>query len=194
MPGQHPPRPIRSAFVRHVPLLPSFSQVQTGRRHRPHRRRPVAFRTPQGVARPPPVHADELKIDRPDLYWLRAYVAEYARRTPLPDEDLQRLLVAVTEVVTNAERHGAPPIVLRMWTDGARFDPAFVCEVADGGRWPPDAGFGLVPPRRSEAGTCGRFGLWAVRLLCSLVQIRTGPAGTVVRLRLALPPGFGDGG
>ncbi|GGU98631.1 anti-sigma regulatory factor [Actinomadura cremea] len=143
---------------------------------------------------PPPVHADELKIDRPDLYWLRAYVAEYARRTPLPDEDLQRLLVAVTEVVTNAERHGAPPIVLRMWTDGARGDPAFVCEVADGGRWPPGAGFGLVPPRRSEAGTCGRFGLWAVRLLCSLVQIRTGPAGTVVRLRLALPPGFGDGG
>ncbi|RSN57699.1 sensor histidine kinase [Actinomadura sp. WAC 06369] len=157
---------------------------------------------------PPPAHADELKIDRPDLYWLRAYVAEYARRTPLPDEDLQRLLVAVTEVVTNAERHGAPPLMLRMWTDAAedaRGDPAFVCEVSDGGRWSAGAGFGLVPPRRSEAGACGRFGLWAVRLLCSLVQIRTGPAGTVVRLRLTLPgplsdpvpgfrPGPGDGG
>ncbi|OLT13243.1 hypothetical protein BJF79_21020 [Actinomadura sp. CNU-125] len=142
---------------------------------------------------PPPVHADELKIDRPDLYWLRAYVAEYARRTPLPGEDLQRLLVAVTELVTNAERHGAPPIMLRMWTDGTGGDPAFVCEVSDAGRWPPDAGFGLVPPRRSEAGTSGRFGLWAVRLLCSLVQIRTGAAGTVVRLRLDLP-GIGDGG
>ncbi|QFG24329.1 sensor histidine kinase [Actinomadura sp. WMMB 499] len=142
---------------------------------------------------PPPAHADELKIDRPDLYWLRAYVAEYARRTPLPDEDMQRLLVAVTEIITNAERHGAPPIVLRMWTDVAHGAPAFVCEVADSGRWPPDAGHGLVPPRRDEAGTCGRFGLWAVRLLCTLVQIRTGPAGTVVRLRLALP-GSGDGG
>ncbi|WUI01046.1 sensor histidine kinase [Spirillospora sp. NBC_00431] len=141
----------------------------------------------------PPPEADVFKIDQPDLFWLRAYVSEYARRTPLPEEGLQRLLVAVTEVVTNALRHGEPPIVLRMWTDARDGDPAFVCEVSDGGRWPPGTGYGLIPPSSGTAGaghddrSGGRFGLWAVRLLCSIVQIRTGDTGSVVRMRLALP-------
>lgn len=130
----------------------------------------------------PPPEADELPIDNPDLYWLRAYVSEFARRTPLPEEDLQRLLVAVTEVMTNALRHGAPPYLLRMWVDSA--ERAFVCEVRDQGAWERGAGHGLVPPR--PAGP-GRFGLWAVRLLCSIVQIRTGDGGTVVRMMLRLP-------
>ncbi|RFS81868.1 sensor histidine kinase [Actinomadura spongiicola] len=136
----------------------------------------------------PPPDADTFKIDLPDLYWLRAYVGEYARRTPLPEEDLQRLLVAVTEIVTNALRHGEPPIVLRMWTDASGGVPAFVCEVGDAGRWPPGTGYGLVPPRPGDAASVGRFGLWAVRLLCSTVQIRLGDGGSVVRLRFALPP------
>lgn len=135
----------------------------------------------------PPAGADTLKIDRPDLYWLRAYVTEYARQTPLPEEDMQRLLVAVTEVVTNALRHGEPPIVLRMWTDAPDGAAALVCEVADHGRWAPGTGYGLIPPRPAGAASGGRFGLWAVRLLCSIVQIRTGDDGSVVRLRLALP-------
>ncbi|TDD65994.1 sensor histidine kinase [Actinomadura rubrisoli] len=134
----------------------------------------------------PPDDADVLKIERPDLYWLRAYVGDYARGTPLPEEDLQRLLVAVTEIVTNALRHGEPPIVLRMWTESSG-DRSLVCEVCDEGRWEPDSDYGLVPPRPTGTSTGGRFGLWAVRLLCSLVQIRTGEDGTTVRLRLRLP-------
>ncbi|WP_131740392.1 sensor histidine kinase [Actinomadura roseirufa] len=134
----------------------------------------------------PPAGTDRLRIDRPDLYWLRAYVSDYARRTPLPEEDLQRLLVAVTEIVTNSLRHGAPPIALRMWTETSG-EPALVCEVTDEGRWPSGSAFGLVPPRPGATGPGGRFGLWAVRLLCSIVQIRTGDRGTTVRLRLGLP-------
>lgn len=136
---------------------------------------------------PPPADADTLKIDKADLYWLRAYVTEYARQTPLAEEDLQRLLVAVTEAVTNAMRHGEPPIVLRMWTETSGGDPAFVCEVADEGRWAPGTGYGLIPPRPTGTASGSRFGLWAVRLLCSTVQIRTGDGGSVVRLRIALP-------
>ncbi|GAA2434725.1 sensor histidine kinase [Actinomadura vinacea] len=130
----------------------------------------------------PPPGAETLPLDLPDLYWLRQYVADFARRTPLPHDDLQRLLVAVTEIVTNATRHGRPPIVLTMWADPE--DRSLVCQVADGGRWPPGADLGLIPPR---PGGPGRFGLWAVRLLCSGVQIRTGDRGTTVRLRLRLP-------
>jgi anti-sigma regulatory factor (Ser/Thr protein kinase) len=137
---------------------------------------------------PPPPGADALELDdRPDLFWLRAWVTDCARQTPLPEEGRQRLLVAVTEVVTNALRHGAPPIVLRMWTDAETAGPALACEVTDAGRWPPGTGYGLLPPHPSGASSGGRFGLWAVRLLCSTVQIRTGEKGTAVRLRLALP-------
>ncbi|MCQ0005533.1 sensor histidine kinase [Actinomadura madurae] len=136
---------------------------------------------------PPPAGADTLDIDRPDLYWLRAYVADCARQTPLPEEDRQRLLVAVTEIVTNALRHGAPPVVLRLWTDESDGTAALVCEVTDKGRWAPGTGYGLVPPAPGSTASGGRFGLWAVRLLCSVVQIRTGEDGTAVRLRLTLP-------
>lgn len=129
---------------------------------------------------PVPDHAEELPIERPDLFWLRAWVSDYAKRTPLPDEELQRLLVAVTEVVTNAIRHGAPPIVLRMWMEPAEL----VCEVVDHGEWETDTGFGLLPPPPDGP---ARFGLWAVRLLCAIVQIRTGGGRTAVRLRLRLP-------
>ena len=136
---------------------------------------------------PPPDGAESLVIERPDLYWLRAWVADCARRTPLPGGDRQRLLVAVTEVVTNAFRHGKPPVAVRLWADASPGAAALVCEVTDEGRWEPEGGFGLVPPRPDGGTPGGRFGLWAVRLLCSLVQIRTGEDGTAVRLRLALP-------
>ncbi|NDU71217.1 sensor histidine kinase [Actinomadura sp. DSM 109109] len=136
---------------------------------------------------PPPGDAETLEIEHPDLYWLRAWVSDCARPTPLPDADRQRLLVAVTEVVTNAFRHGEPPVVLRVWTDASPGNAALVCEVADRGRWEPGGGFGLVPPKPDGGPPGDRFGLWAVRLLCSFVQIRTGRDGTAVRLRLSLP-------
>ncbi|XRQ05037.1 anti-sigma factor RsbA family regulatory protein [Actinomadura welshii] len=142
---------------------------------------------------PPPADADTLKLEKADLYWLRAYVTEYARHTALREEDLQRLLVAVTEVVTNAMRHGEPPIVLRMWTEADAAGAALACEVTDEGRWAPGTGYGLIPPRPAGTAQGSRFGLWAVRLLCSTVQIRTGDAGTAVRLRLALPGDPPDG-
>ncbi|WP_067483228.1 sensor histidine kinase [Actinomadura hibisca] len=127
---------------------------------------------------PPPPGAEEMEVRQPDLYWLRLWVSDFAQLTPLPEEDVQRLLVAVTEVVTNAMRHGEPPVVLRMWVEPGEL----VCEVGDAGSWRGGPDVGLVPP---HAGV-GRFGLWAVRLLCSLVQIRTGE-GTTVRMRLRLP-------
>jgi hypothetical protein len=157
-----------------------------------------------GVPLPdPPSGAETIPLERPDLYWLRRYVTDVAHRARLPDEHLQRLLVAVTEVVSNAVRHGAPPIVLTMWTDPD--DRSLVCQVADHGRWKPGADAGLLPPRGigprpsgeapgigepasgGSSDAPGRFGLWAVRLLCSVVQIRKDAQGTTVRLRLRLP-------
>jgi hypothetical protein len=139
---------------------------------------------------PPPRFAETLRVDSADLYWLRAFVAEYGRDAAVVDSAMSHLLMSVTEVVTNAKRHGAPPIMLRLWTEpgGGMRDPRrepaagmLVCEISDGGHWLPVPGLGLVPPGPSAP---GRFGLWAVRLLCSKVQVRTGRAGTTVRLHL----------
>jgi anti-sigma regulatory factor (Ser/Thr protein kinase) len=126
---------------------------------------------------PAPESAESLRVDMADLFWLRAFVAEYGRGAGLCDTQIQGLLMSVTEVATNALRHGTPPVVLRLWTEPGDL----ICEVNDGGQWSPQPGVGSVPP---ETGAPGRFGLWAVRLLCSIVQVRTGSAGTTIRMRL----------
>src|SRR5436305_10286303 len=86
--------------------------------------------------------------------------------------ELQCLLMSITEVATNALRHGEPPIVLRLWID--QEPAALVCEISNAGHWRPAPGFGLVPPVSTAP---SRFGMWAVRLLCSIVQVRTGRSG-----------------
>jgi hypothetical protein len=129
---------------------------------------------------PVPAEAAALRIDAADPYWLRQFVREYGKAIALEGWELQCLLMSVTEVAMNALRHGQPPVELRLWID--RPD-AVVCEISNAGHWRPAPGAGLVPP----AGTApSRFGLWAVRLLCTIVQVRTGRGGTTVRLRLAV--------
>ncbi len=129
---------------------------------------------------PAPARAVELGVHSPDLRDLRALVTAFARRHGLSGHPLHQLLVAVTEVATNALGHGAPPVLLRVWGEA----DALLCEVSDRGHWRPvEPGPGWLPPRASES---PRLGLWAVRMLCGLVQVRTGPEGTRVRIRTPL--------
>lgn len=131
---------------------------------------------------PPPESAEAWRIDAADLYWLRAFIREYAQAVSLEAWELQCLLMSVTEVASNALRYGEPPVVLRLWTESAsERRPEIVCEISNGGHWRPPPGHGLVPP--ATTAPC-RFGIWAVRLLCSIVQVRTGKSGTTVRMRL----------
>ncbi|ROO89804.1 histidine kinase-like protein [Actinocorallia herbida] len=112
-----------------------------------------------------------------DLRDLRALVSVHARRHGLGGALLHQLLVAVTEVATNALDHGEPPVTLRMWPEAG----GLVCEVSDEGTWAPDGPehTGHVPPRPHER---AKLGLWAVRMLSGAVQVRTGPHGTRVRI------------
>jgi anti-sigma regulatory factor (Ser/Thr protein kinase) len=128
----------------------------------------------------PPVF-DALPIESADLRDVRAFVAARAARHGLPDDALSGLLVAVTELATNAVRHGTPPMAVRLWAEGGDL----ICEVADCGLWRPRpaATLGFVPP---ASATSGDFGLWGVRMLADIVQIRAGWDGTVVRLRMRL--------
>lgn len=130
---------------------------------------------------PAPPHALELPVHSPDLRDLRALVTVCARRHGLGGHRLHQLLVAVTEVAGNALGHGAPPVVLRVWGE----PEALLCEVSDRGHWQPEErpGPGWLPPRTTES---PRLGLWAVRMLCGQVQVRTGKEGTRVRIHTPL--------
>ncbi|MCD0451397.1 sensor histidine kinase [Actinocorallia sp. API 0066] len=130
---------------------------------------------------PAPADSALVPVHSPDLRDLRALVAVHARRHGLGGPLLHQLLVAVTEVATNALHHGTPPVTLRLWPEPDRL----VCEVADEGDWSPPgpAETGNVPPRAHEI----RLGLWAVRMLSGPVQVRTGPHGTRVRIHTPVP-------
>ncbi|MFC5179805.1 sensor histidine kinase [Actinomadura harenae] len=126
---------------------------------------------------PTPQDSEYLPLTSHDLHELRQWVGDRADRHGLPGQDAQNLVTAVNEVAANALRHGIPPVGVRLWTDG----PDLFCEVGDHGYWSdfsPLAGF--VPPKTAlESG----FGLWTVRLLVDLVEVRAGWDGTFVRMR-----------
>jgi anti-sigma regulatory factor (Ser/Thr protein kinase) len=80
--------------------------------------------------------------------------------------ELDDLLLAVSELVTNAHCHGGPPVALRMWIG----DERIVAEVTDGGTGIDDPFFELRPPQLRDGGA----GLWIVgQLSDALVSTRT---------------------
>ena len=132
----------------------------------------------RAVRSAPPREAAYFPIESDDLHAMRAFVAGRAAAHGLGGQSARNLVTAVNEVAANALRHGSPPVGLRVWADG----PDLVCEVGDNGVWRPDPLTGFVPPGSAlERG----FGLWSVRLLVDLVEVRAGWDGTFVRLRAA---------
>jgi anti-sigma regulatory factor (Ser/Thr protein kinase) len=94
------------------------------------------------------------------------------------------LVLALDEVIANAQEHGRPPILVEAWADGR-----LVIEVSDAG-----TGFDRArvwsthPP--PALGRRGR-GLWIIRQLTDLVAIRSGAEGTTVRIELSPDPHIG---
>jgi hypothetical protein len=66
--------------------------------------------------------------------------------------------------------------VLRVWQEG----DMVVCEVSDRGRLDQP----LAGRSRPELDGGAGWGLWLANQLCDLVQLRTLPDGTIVRLHL----------
>lgn len=124
---------------------------------------------------PSPHSAASMEIRPAALHAVRVFVAEQAKHCGVVGDALYNLLVAVTEVATNAIRHGRAPVSLRAWSDNG-----VVCEITDGGHWQPEEFLSWVPP---ESALKSGFGIWGVGMLCDTVQVRTGPKGTAVRLR-----------
>jgi anti-sigma regulatory factor (Ser/Thr protein kinase) len=119
-----------------------------------------------------------LHFDRKKLARARELIADEADKANLSSGRSTDLVIAVNELVTNSIRHGGGGGKLRVW----REDNALVVEVRDSGRIEEPLA-GRIRPAPLAAG--GR-GLWMVNQLCDLVQIRSGPEGTDVRLRMSL--------
>jgi anti-sigma regulatory factor (Ser/Thr protein kinase) len=144
-----------------------------------------AFRGLDAVARPfaapmpePPAEAECSCFDTERLPFLREVVAAHATLADLSPRRARDLAFAVNEVTTNSVRHAGGSGVLRIWTD----DRAVLCEVRDVGRL--DAPLaGRLPPTGDDGG----WGLWLANQLCDLVQLRSYPAGSAVRLHMQRP-------
>ncbi|GAB7038864.1 MULTISPECIES: sensor histidine kinase [Catenuloplanes] len=128
-----------------------------------------------------PLPAPHLELHGPSPSEARHAVlaADHGRLTP---DALDDLAVAVSETVTNAHRHGTPPITVRLWTLADRF----TVSVTDAGRGPTDPFAGLLP---AGDGARGGLGLWVTHQCCDAVTERHGPDGYTVTMTMnAAPP------
>jgi len=110
-----------------------------------------------------------------DLRPVRRVVADHADHAGLSHERALDLVLAVSEVAANTLRHASGDGELQVWCAGREI----LCQVQDRG-WITDP---LAGQQRRPASERGQ-GLWVVNQVCDLVEMRTGQAGTTVRMHM----------
>lgn len=173
------PEPVLESVARTHPT------VVAGRSRTPNPR----FVDPAAYLRGLPVPVEPLQDGVPrlavddvtDPIALRHAVAAELAAVGGAREVVEDFLLAVDETTSNAIRHGAPPVGLRLWRSADRV----VCAVTDHGPGldTPFAGYG---PAHGEDLSRGGMGVWLARQLCDHVDISCGPDGVTVRLTTAL--------
>lgn len=114
---------------------------------------------------------------RDNQHEVRRFAADYARLAGLSPDRTGDLVIAVGELAGNTLTHTSGPGTLTMWVA----DGEIICQIQDTGQITDP----LAGTRRPDADDPGRGrGLWVVHQLCDLVEMRTGPAGTMIRLRM----------
>lgn len=131
-----------------------------------------------GVLPAPSTKPRELEFTTDGLRDLRSFVSRGAADASLDGSRTRDLVLAVNELATNSLRHGGGEGTVRMWTEA----DTLLCEVHDRGHIVEPL-LGRDPPVAKQPG--GR-GLWVVNHLCDLVQIRSTPTGSVVRVHMRL--------
>jgi anti-sigma regulatory factor (Ser/Thr protein kinase) len=131
-----------------------------------------------GALPEPTAIPQELCFTSGELTSLRRFVTCEAKDASLDDDRTADLVLAVNELATNSLCHGGGCGTLRIWTE----DETLMCEVQDAGHITEPLA-GRVPPVPEQ---CTGRGLWVVNHLCDLVQIRSTPTGSVVRVHMHL--------
>jgi anti-sigma regulatory factor (Ser/Thr protein kinase) len=149
-------------------------------------RRNDAYRSPDrspgpfAGSLPAPAHEpEELAFTANGLAALRMLVYKQAAAAGVEQEPSEDFVLAVNELATNSVQHGGGGGTLAIWTEPG----ALVAEVRDRGHIDDP----LVGRRSPPLDQHGGRGLWLVNHLCDLVQTRSTPNGTVVRVRMRLP-------
>ncbi len=125
---------------------------------------------------PVPGHGQRVDFDRHELPLVRSIVARIAEVSGLPVAVRDDLALAVHEVATNTIVHGSGLGALWFWEE----PDAVVVEVRDDGFiGDPLVGRRIPDPMQED----GR-GVWLANQLCDLVQVRSGEAGTQIRIRM----------
>jgi anti-sigma regulatory factor (Ser/Thr protein kinase) len=119
-----------------------------------------------------PFHSDT------DLADLRVWVQQFGWAAGLSVDRVDDLVLVVSEVAGNSVRHGGGRGDLSLWWCDDQ--SAVICEIRDAGHIT-DPLVGRHAPGPDHDVT----GLWLVNQLCDLVEVRSGPGGTRVRLTLA---------
>lgn len=133
-------------------------------------------RCEQALPDPPP-DAVVLPYDT-DLRPVRGLVESQATGAGLAEARTSDLVLAVSEVAANTLRHTPAGGVLHVWCTADEM----VCQTHDRG-WITDP---LAGRRRPPVDRPGGQGLWVVNQICDLVEMRTGPTGTTVRMHMSL--------
>ncbi|GAA0552034.1 hypothetical protein GCM10010172_38040 [Paractinoplanes ferrugineus] len=115
--------------------------------------------------------ADLIEPSLADARW----VVRAADRGHLPPDDIDDLLVAVSEAVANAYKHGRGPVRMRLWCGPDRI----VASVTDAGAGPKDPFVGLLP---AGDGANGGLGLWITHQSCNHVAMHRDADGFTIRL------------
>jgi anti-sigma regulatory factor (Ser/Thr protein kinase) len=117
---------------------------------------------------------------RGDLAALRAFAARHASDIGLSEDRVLDLVLAVGELAANTFRHTDAGGVLAIWSAGDEL----VCQLKDSGHITDAlAGRHLAGADASES-----HGLMIVHQVCDLVELRSGPGGTAIRLHMRLNP------
>jgi anti-sigma regulatory factor (Ser/Thr protein kinase) len=114
-----------------------------------------------------------------DLSSVRHAVSLFAQASGLRRDRAADLVIAVGELAANTVAHANGPGTLTVWAAGGDI----ICQVSDRGYITDPLAGRLRPGPAADRG--GR-GLWLVHQLCDLVQLRTGPRGTLVRVHMRL--------
>lgn len=139
------------------------------------RSRPPEPRAGQPLSQPP--HGAEVLRYVCSLTSVRDFTATRALRAGLPPHRVEDLVIAIAELAANTLAHTSAPGEVTFWATADEV----VCQVQDQGEIG-DPLAGKVRPAPDAPG--GGRGLWLVHEVCDQVEIRTGQAGTTVRVHI----------
>jgi anti-sigma regulatory factor (Ser/Thr protein kinase) len=124
-----------------------------------------------------PVPASAIRLEyRQNLRDVRDLVTDQAKLAGLPEPRAVDFVLAASEVAANTLRHTQGGGTISLWITPAEL----LCQLDDTGHIK-DVLAGRRPPDHDHP---GGQGLWLVNKVCDLVELRTGPGRTTVRLHI----------